>query len=80
MSDLIITELKGSETASRLAQSFYEIHNNSAVGKYNTQCLKMTKKVSFNIASEVYILSGQKFIKNAKNGPNWQLTEKLNVK
>ena len=33
MSDLIITELKGSETASRLAQSFYEIHNNSAVGK-----------------------------------------------
>ena len=36
MSDLIITELKGSETASRLAQSFYEIHNNSAVGKYAT--------------------------------------------
>ena len=69
MSDLIITELKGSETASRLAQSFYEIHNNSAVGKYSTQCLKMTKKVWFNIASEasyLYILSGQKFIKNAK--------------
>ena len=67
MSDLIITELKGSETASRLAQSFYEIHNNSAVGKYNTQCLKMTKKVSFNIASEAgYVLSGQQLIKNAK--------------
>ena len=34
-----------------------------------TQCLKITEKVSFNIASEasyVYILSGQKFIKNAK--------------
>ena len=32
-------------------------------------CLKMTEKVSFNIASEasyVYILSGQKLIKNAK--------------
>ena len=32
---------------------------------------KITEKVSFNIASEasyVYILSGQKFIKNAKNG------------
>ena len=32
-----------------------------------TQCLKITEKVSFNIASEasyVYILSGQKFIKN----------------
>ena len=34
-----------------------------------TQCLKITKKVSFNIASEasyVYILSGQKLIENAK--------------
>ena len=33
-------------------------------------CLKITEKVSFNIASEAsyfYILSGQKFIKNAKN-------------
>ena len=33
------------------------------------QCLKITEKVSFNIASEasyVYILSGQKLIKNAK--------------
>ena len=41
--------------------------------KYNhltaTRCLKITEKVSFNIASEasyVYILSGQKLIKNAK--------------
>ena len=36
-----------------------------------TQCLKISEKVSFNIASEasyVYIFSGQKFIKNAKNG------------
>ena len=36
-----------------------------------TQCLKITEKVSFNIASEasyVYILNGQKFFKNAKNG------------
>ena len=34
-------------------------------------CLKITEKVSFNIASEasyVYILSGQKLIKNSKNG------------
>ena len=34
-----------------------------------TECLKITEKVSFNIASEasyVYILSGQKFNKNAK--------------
>ena len=37
----------------------------------NSQCLKITEKVAFSIASEasyVYILSGQKFIKNAKNG------------
>ena len=35
-------------------------------------CLKITEKVSFNIASEasyVYILSGPNLIKNAKNGP-----------
>ena len=35
----------------------------------NARCLKITEKVSFNIASEasyVYILSGQKLIKNAK--------------
>ena len=35
------------------------------------QCLKITEKVAFNIASEasyVCILCGQKFIKYAKNG------------
>ena len=38
------------------------------------QWLKITEKVAFNIASEasyVYIWSGQKFIKNAKNGRFW---------
>ena len=38
--------------------------------------LKITEKVLFNIASEVsyvYILSGQKLIKNAKNGPFWRV-------
>ena len=38
----------------------------------SARCLKITEKVSFNIASEasyVYILSGQKLTKNAKNGP-----------
>ena len=37
----------------------------------DARCLTITEKVSFNIASEasyVYILSGQKLIKNAKNG------------
>ena len=37
-----------------------------------SRCLKITEKVSFNIASEasyVYILSGQKLFKDAKNDP-----------
>ena len=41
---------------------------------------KLQIKVSFNIASEgsyVYILSSQKSIKNAKNGPFWRVFEKL---
>ena len=50
-----------------------------------SRCLKLTEKVSFNIASEasyVYILSGQQLIKNAKNGPFWRVFEnqKLAVK
>ena len=45
-------------------------------------CLKITEKVSFNIASEasyVYILIGQKLIKNAKNGPFWRVFENLKL-
>ena len=56
-------------------QIFFEIVNINIGSKSYfatmTQCLKITEKVSFNIASEasyVYILSGQKLIKNAKNG------------
>ena len=44
--------------------------------------LKITEKVSFNIASEasyVYILSGQKYIKNAENGPIWRVFENLKL-
>ena len=44
---------------------------NWKLGYNNTQCLKIAQKVAFNIASEasyIYNLSGQKFIKNAKNG------------
>ena len=47
-----------------------------------TQCLKITEKVSFNIASEasyIKILSEQKFIKNAKNGSFWWLFENLKL-
>ena len=45
-------------------------------------CLKITEKVSFNIASEasyIYILSGQKLIKKAKNGPFWRVFENLKL-
>ena len=44
------------------------------------RCLKITEIISFNIASEasyVYTLSGQKLIKNAKNGPFWRVFENL---
>ena len=47
--------------------------------KVISQCLKITEKVSFNNASEasyVYILSGQKFIKNTKNVAFWRVFEK----
>ena len=40
------------------------------------------KSLAFNIASEasyVYILSGQKLIKNAKNGPFWRVFENLKL-
>ena len=43
------------------------------------RCLKITEKVSFNIASEasyVYILSGQKLTKNAKSFENLKLVVK----
>ena len=46
------------------------------------RCLKITEKVSFNIASEasyVYILSGQKLIKNVKNCPVWRVFENLKL-
>ena len=46
-------------------------------------CLKITEKVSFNIASKasyVYILNGQKFIKNAKKKKTGRGFERLNSK
>ena len=44
-----------------------------------SRCLKITEEVSFNIASEasyVYILSGQKQI---KNGQFWRVFENLKL-
>ena len=47
-----------------------------------SRCLKISQIVAFNIASEaryVYIFSGQKLIKNAKNGPFWRVFENLKL-
>ena len=46
------------------------LYCHESTGKHS-QCLKIAQKVAFNIASEasnVYILSGQKLLQNAKNG------------
>ena len=43
---------------------------------------RQVTQISFNIASEasyVYILSGQKLIKNAKNSPFWRVFENLKL-
>ena len=53
---------------------------NVLLSSQKARCLKITEKVSFNIASEaryVYISSGQKLIKNPKNGQFWQVFEKM---
>ena len=56
---------------------------NEERGTYShPQCLKITQKVAFNIASEasyVSILSGQQFIQNAKNGHFWPDFENLKL-
>ena len=47
-----------------------------------SQCLKITEKVAFNIASEasyVYILSGQILIKSANIGPIYSVFENLKL-
>ena len=47
-----------------------------AEDKMTARSLKITEKVSFNIASEasyVYFLNGQKFIKNAKKWSIWRV-------
>ena len=49
---------------------------------YDTQCLEITEKVSFNLASEasyIYISSGQKFIENAKTWSIWWVFENLKL-
>ena len=48
----------------------------------SSQCLKLAQKVAFNIASEasyIYILSGQKFIENAKNSQFGEFLKNLKL-
>ena len=50
--------------------------------KLKAQCLKIAQKVAFNMASEasyIYILSGQKLFKNAKNSQFWRVFENLKL-
>ena len=57
--------------------STFEVHIQES-----TRCLKITEKVSFNTASEasyVYILSGQKLIKNAENCQFWRIFKNLKL-
>ena len=51
-------------------------------GGLTSQYMKIAKKVAFNIASEasyIYILSGQKLIKNVKNGPICRVFENMKL-
>ena len=64
--------------------AYYCVHEHrkqdDLIDNRNGQCLKITEKVAFKIASEasyVYILSGQKLNKNAKNGPFGEFFENL---
>ena len=54
------------QLTNKRVESLEMFANNTEVPTQYTRCLKITEKVSFyNITSEA---SGQKFIKNAKNG------------
>ena len=58
------------------------LKNTKKRSKTRLRCLKITGKNTFNIASEasyVYIWSGQKLIKNAKNGQFGEFFEKLKL-
>ena len=68
-------------TMARSSSSSFQSHIESARQPFflSPQCLKITQKVSFNIASEasyVYILSRQKLIKNAQNSSFWRVFRK----
>ena len=72
---LLLTNI--AEFFSRMHQQFSEEKNEE---RLLSHCLKIAKKVAFKIASEasyVYILSGQKFIKEAENDQFWRFFENV---
>ena len=61
-----------------------KIHNKNQMTYFDSwhSVWKSSQKVAFNIASEasyVYIMSGQKLIKNAKNCQFWRVFENLKL-
>ena len=51
-----------------------------AFGALIARCLKIKEKVNIaSKASYLYILSGQKFIKDAQSGPFWRVFENLKL-
>ena len=73
------TDIFQLEFCQKIQRTRQENPRKSQVKKsYFTEFENHKKKVTFNIASEasyVYIFSGQKLIKNAKNGPFWRVFE-----
>ena len=66
-----------------IKRSFFLCNLRHAIFSPSSQWFKITEKVSFNIASEasyVYILSRQKFMKNAKNGKWGELLKTWNLR
>ena len=67
----------------KIGKKIVGIKNKNLVSSTYARCLKVTEKVSFNFASEasyVYILIGQKLIRNAKSGPFWRVFVFVNLK
>ena len=74
----LLSSSKMEESMQQYSHKFEVLHsgqkpfkNEKKKPEFLPQCFKITEKVSFNIVSEasyVSTLSGQKFIKNAKNG------------
>ena len=77
-----IQHANGMESWRQPPENNHQISACSSTCFHASRCLKITEKVSFNIASEasyIYILRGQKLFKNAKNGPIWRVFENFKL-